>query len=39
MHLLSAGRMLDVYSDNSYSVVARLLHVYIFIVLKGSVHT
>jgi hypothetical protein len=26
--------MLDMYSDNSYSVVARLLHVYTFSVLE-----
>jgi len=27
------------YIDNSYSVVARILHVYIFSVLKNSVQT
>jgi len=26
--------MLDMYSDNSYSVLARLLHVYTFSILK-----
>jgi hypothetical protein len=31
--------MLDMYSDNSYCVVARLLHVYTFSVLKSSVQT
>ena len=31
--------MLDMYSDMSYCVVARLLHVYTFSVLKNSVQT
>jgi len=30
---------LDMYSDESYCVVARLLHVYTFSVLKSSVQT
>ena len=31
--------MLDMYSDNSYCIVARLLHAYAFSVLKCSVET
>ena len=31
--------MLDIYSDKSYSVVARLLHVYTYSVLKSAVQT
>ena len=31
--------MLDVYSDMSYCIVAVLLHVYTFSVLKSSVQT
>jgi hypothetical protein len=31
--------MMDMYSDNSYCVVARLLHVYTFIVLRINVQT
>jgi len=31
--------MLDMYSDKSHCVVARLLHVYTFSVLKSSVET
>jgi len=39
VHLLLNRRMLDMYSDNLCSVVARLLHVYAFSVLKSSVQT
>jgi len=31
--------MFDIYSDKSYSVVARLLHVYTYSVLKSAVQT